>query len=110
MEVSNKQVWDSEEYIFLPLVTELLSIKVTSSKGRVASAGVRYGGDELHRLRLHGHMVFVCSQRQIFISSLKLTTRVVSARFGRSDPWGLWCLGDGAEEPGQSRGGGQCVL
>lgn len=29
VEVSNKQVWDSEEYIFLPLVTELLSIKVS---------------------------------------------------------------------------------
>lgn len=28
MEVSNKQMWDSEEYIFLPLITELLSIKV----------------------------------------------------------------------------------
>lgn len=28
VEVSNKQMWDSEEYIFLPLVTELLSIKV----------------------------------------------------------------------------------
>lgn len=32
MEVSNKQMWDSEEYIFLPLVTELLSIKVTELK------------------------------------------------------------------------------
>ncbi|KAM8876810.1 LOW QUALITY PROTEIN: uncharacterized protein ACB058_002923 [Synchiropus picturatus] len=32
VEVSNKQVWDSEEYIFLPLVTELLSIKVTELK------------------------------------------------------------------------------
>ncbi|XP_026233906.1 rho family-interacting cell polarization regulator 1-like [Anabas testudineus] len=32
MEVSNKQIWDSEEYIFLPLVTELLSIKVTELK------------------------------------------------------------------------------
>lgn len=31
MEVSNKQIWDSEEYIFLPLVTELLSIKVMRS-------------------------------------------------------------------------------
>lgn len=31
MEVSNKQMWDSEEYIFLPLVTELLSIKVSVS-------------------------------------------------------------------------------
>lgn len=32
VEVSNKQIWDSEEYIFLPLVTELLSIKVTELK------------------------------------------------------------------------------
>uniref|UniRef100_A0A673AVT2 Rho family-interacting cell polarization regulator 1-like n=1 Tax=Sphaeramia orbicularis TaxID=375764 RepID=A0A673AVT2_9TELE len=32
VEVSNKQMWDSEEYIFLPLVTELLSIKVTELK------------------------------------------------------------------------------
>lgn len=32
MEVSNKQIWDSEEYIFLPLVTELLSIKVMRSR------------------------------------------------------------------------------
>lgn len=31
VEVSNKQIWDSEEYIFLPLVTELLSIKVMGS-------------------------------------------------------------------------------
>lgn len=31
VEVSNKQIWDSEEYIFLPLVTELLSIKVMKS-------------------------------------------------------------------------------
>lgn len=31
VEVSNKQMWDSEEYIFLPLVTELLSIKVNIS-------------------------------------------------------------------------------
>ena len=28
VEVSSKQIWDSEEYIFLPLITELLSIKV----------------------------------------------------------------------------------
>ncbi|KAK5873928.1 hypothetical protein PBY51_018924 [Eleginops maclovinus] len=32
VEVSNKQIWDGEEYIFLPLVTELLSIKVTELK------------------------------------------------------------------------------
>ncbi|KAM9860957.1 uncharacterized protein ACBR49_002138 [Aulostomus maculatus] len=32
VEVSNKQIWDSEEYIFLPLITELLSIKVTELK------------------------------------------------------------------------------
>lgn len=32
MEVSNKQIWDGEENIFLPLVTELLSIKVTELK------------------------------------------------------------------------------
>ncbi|XP_034045583.1 rho family-interacting cell polarization regulator 1-like isoform X2 [Thalassophryne amazonica] len=32
VEVSNKQMWDSEEYTFLPLVTELLSIKVTELK------------------------------------------------------------------------------
>ncbi|XP_072320618.1 rho family-interacting cell polarization regulator 2-like isoform X2 [Eucyclogobius newberryi] len=32
VEVSNKQIWDSEEYIFMPLVTELLSIKVTELK------------------------------------------------------------------------------
>lgn len=31
VEVSNKQIWDSEEYIFLPLITELLSIKVMKS-------------------------------------------------------------------------------
>lgn len=28
MEVSNKQIWDSEDFTFQPLVTELLSIKV----------------------------------------------------------------------------------
>ncbi|XP_075966189.1 rho family-interacting cell polarization regulator 1-like [Anarhichas minor] len=33
VEVCNRQIWDSEEYIFLPLVTELLSIKVTELKG-----------------------------------------------------------------------------
>ncbi|XP_068597687.1 rho family-interacting cell polarization regulator 1-like [Brachionichthys hirsutus] len=32
VEGSSKQIWDSEEYIFLPLVTELLSIKVTELK------------------------------------------------------------------------------
>ncbi|KAM4630078.1 rho family-interacting cell polarization regulator 1-like [Polymixia lowei] len=32
VEVSNKQIWDSEDYIFLPLITELLSIKVTELK------------------------------------------------------------------------------
>lgn len=32
VEVSSKQIWDSEDYIFLPLVTELLSIKVTELK------------------------------------------------------------------------------
>ncbi|CAL8243241.1 unnamed protein product [Lota lota] len=32
VEVSSKQVWDSEDYIFLPLVAELLSIKVTELK------------------------------------------------------------------------------
>ncbi|CAL9701828.1 unnamed protein product [Knipowitschia caucasica] len=32
VEVSNKQIWDSEEYIFMPLVTDLLSIKVTELK------------------------------------------------------------------------------
>ncbi|KAF1392893.1 hypothetical protein PFLUV_G00032760 [Perca fluviatilis] len=30
--VEVKQIWDSEEYIFMPLVTELLSIKVTELK------------------------------------------------------------------------------
>lgn len=28
VEVGSRQVWDSEEYVFLPLVTEMLSIKV----------------------------------------------------------------------------------
>ncbi|XP_037548771.1 rho family-interacting cell polarization regulator 1 [Nematolebias whitei] len=32
VEVSNKQMWDGEEFTFLPLVTELLSIKVTELK------------------------------------------------------------------------------
>uniref|UniRef100_A0A8C5PVH5 FAM65 N-terminal domain-containing protein n=1 Tax=Leptobrachium leishanense TaxID=445787 RepID=A0A8C5PVH5_9ANUR len=32
MEVNGKQVWDSEEIIFLPLITEFLSIKVTELK------------------------------------------------------------------------------
>ncbi|XP_047219119.1 rho family-interacting cell polarization regulator 1-like isoform X2 [Girardinichthys multiradiatus] len=32
VEVSNKQIWDSEEFTFQPLVTELLSIKVTELK------------------------------------------------------------------------------
>ncbi|XP_019747551.1 protein FAM65A-like [Hippocampus comes] len=32
VEVSSKQMWDSEDYIFLPLVAELLSIKVTELK------------------------------------------------------------------------------
>ncbi|KAJ7986164.1 hypothetical protein DPEC_G00347940 [Dallia pectoralis] len=32
VEVSSKQVWDSEENVFLPLITELLSIKVTELK------------------------------------------------------------------------------
>uniref|UniRef100_A0A4W5PSY9 FAM65 N-terminal domain-containing protein n=1 Tax=Hucho hucho TaxID=62062 RepID=A0A4W5PSY9_9TELE len=32
VEVSSKQVWDSEDNIFLPLITELLSIKVTELK------------------------------------------------------------------------------
>lgn len=32
VEVSNKQIWDSEEYMFMPLITELLSIKVTELK------------------------------------------------------------------------------
>ncbi|XP_013883315.1 protein FAM65A [Austrofundulus limnaeus] len=32
VEVSNKQMWDGEEFTFLPLITELLSIKVTELK------------------------------------------------------------------------------
>uniref|UniRef100_A0A8C3QW56 RHO family interacting cell polarization regulator 1 n=1 Tax=Cyanoderma ruficeps TaxID=181631 RepID=A0A8C3QW56_9PASS len=32
IEVNSKQVWDSEEMVFLPLVTEFLSIKVTELK------------------------------------------------------------------------------
>uniref|UniRef100_A0A1A8KA19 Family with sequence similarity 65, member A n=1 Tax=Nothobranchius kuhntae TaxID=321403 RepID=A0A1A8KA19_NOTKU len=32
VEVSNKQMWDREEFTFLPLITELLSIKVTELK------------------------------------------------------------------------------
>ncbi|XP_015262581.1 PREDICTED: protein FAM65A [Gekko japonicus] len=32
IEANNKQVWDSEEMIFLPLITEFLSIKVTELK------------------------------------------------------------------------------
>uniref|UniRef100_A0A8C8SQ29 RHO family interacting cell polarization regulator 1 n=1 Tax=Pelusios castaneus TaxID=367368 RepID=A0A8C8SQ29_9SAUR len=32
IEVNGKQVWDSEEMVFLPLVTEFLSIKVTELK------------------------------------------------------------------------------
>lgn len=33
MEVSSKQVWDSEDNVFLPLITELLSIKVRKPFG-----------------------------------------------------------------------------
>ncbi|XP_067390505.1 rho family-interacting cell polarization regulator 1 isoform X2 [Emydura macquarii macquarii] len=33
IEVNGKQVWDSEEMVFLPLITEFLSIKVTELKG-----------------------------------------------------------------------------
>lgn len=33
IESSGKQVWDSEETVFLPLLTEFLSIKVTELKG-----------------------------------------------------------------------------
>ncbi|XP_060110417.1 rho family-interacting cell polarization regulator 1 isoform X1 [Heteronotia binoei] len=32
IEANNKQVWDSEEMVFLPLITEFLSIKVTELK------------------------------------------------------------------------------
>ncbi|CAB1339377.1 unnamed protein product [Coregonus sp. 'balchen'] len=32
VEVSSKQVWDSDDNVFLPLITELLSIKVTELK------------------------------------------------------------------------------
>lgn len=75
MEVSNKQMWDSEEYIFLPLVTELLSIKVVWSASW--GGGVSVGSEEAPLLN-----AFVC-----FCPS-----------------------GDGAEEPGQPRGGGERVL
>lgn len=34
IEVNSKQVWDSEEMVFLPLVTEFLSIKVQCIKGQ----------------------------------------------------------------------------
>ena len=30
MEINGKQVWDSEDMVFLPLITEFLSIKVQS--------------------------------------------------------------------------------
>lgn len=33
IEVNSKQVWDSEEMVFLPLITEFLSIKVQCRKG-----------------------------------------------------------------------------
>lgn len=33
IEVNSKQVWDSEEMVFLPLVTEFLSIKVQCRRG-----------------------------------------------------------------------------
>lgn len=35
IESSGKQVWDSEETVFLPLLTEFLSIKVISLTGSV---------------------------------------------------------------------------
>lgn len=41
VEVSNKQIWDSEEYIFLPLVTELLSIKVSGVPAWMELDGMR---------------------------------------------------------------------
>lgn len=34
IEVNSKQVWDSEEMVFLPLVTEFLSIKVLCRRGQ----------------------------------------------------------------------------
>lgn len=34
IEVNSKQVWDSEEMVFLPLITEFLSIKVWGPAGR----------------------------------------------------------------------------
>ena len=34
IEVNSKQVWDSEEMVFLPLITEFLSIKVGSPAAR----------------------------------------------------------------------------
>lgn len=77
VEVSNKQIWDSEEYIFLPLVTELLSIKVVGSacQGQSTARSAEQPSFSLWNTRF-----CFCSQ------------------------------GDGAEEPGQSRGGGERVL
>lgn len=43
IEVNSKQVWDSEEMVFLPLITEFLSIKVWGPAGRAAVGQVGYG-------------------------------------------------------------------
>uniref|UniRef100_A0A493TRH5 RHO family interacting cell polarization regulator 1 n=1 Tax=Anas platyrhynchos platyrhynchos TaxID=8840 RepID=A0A493TRH5_ANAPP len=47
IEVNSKQVWDSEEMVFLPLITEFLSIKVWGPAGR-AALGPGGGSGVLH--------------------------------------------------------------
>lgn len=56
IEVNSKQVWDSEDMVFLPLITEFLSIKVTAMAQVRRSLGSR---DEAFPIRLHWPHLFL---------------------------------------------------
>lgn len=52
IEVNGKQVWDSEEMVFLPLITEFLSIKVQGTPGAKGQAGLGVDLDWVHHVSL----------------------------------------------------------
>ena len=106
IEINGKQVWDSEEMVFVPLISEFLSVKVSTSCCFLTIFGNHFGS-----ISIWAHM---WSLKVILMSSLEKLTGVDPLKaeiFGiviKLYSCGL--LGDRAEELSQSRGCRKCFL
>ncbi|XP_065606384.1 rho family-interacting cell polarization regulator 1-like [Cyrtonyx montezumae] len=83
IEMNSKQVWDSEEMVFLPHITELLSIKVTELKSLVNHEVV--GNVSRETKNLFAALPQVVSVDISYLGTLKLILEVTWNPFRKDD-------------------------